>query len=260
MSRNIKKIIKKFLPRGIVFLSKKRHTILFLCNLIRMKLLRKIRPIDYKNIPIIINNRNHYTYLLRLITFLEKYNYKNIIILDNASTYKPLLEYYRKSKYRIIYLSENLGYKAINKCSLWNEISNDYFVYTDPDILPIEECPENFLEYFVSIMESDLLLTKVGFSLKIDDLSDSYDKKQKVIEWESQFWQSKRKDGNYDASIDTTFALHGPGVKSSFLSYSRHCRTAYPYQARHLPWYEDSNNLPEDVVYYYQTREIGGNW
>jgi hypothetical protein len=154
-----------------------------------------------------------------------------------------------------------MGYMAINKCSLWDEIKDNYYVYTDPDILPIEECPKDFIEYFYSIMKKDLFLTKVGFSLKIDDLPDHYTKKKKVIEWEMQFWKNKRGDKNFNAHIDTTFALHRPMVKSSFLSpYSRHCRTNYPYQARHLPWYEDSNNLPEDLIYYYQTREIGGNW
>lgn len=213
------------------------------------------------NIPIIINNRNHFTYLLRLISFLEKNNYKNIIILDNASTYKPLLEYYQTCKHRIVYLNENLGFMAINKCNLWNEVSNKYFVYTDPDILPIEECPINFIKYFITIMEKDLFLAKVGFSLKIDDIPDHYSNKEKVINWESQFWKNKRNDGNYSASIDTTFALYAPGVKSSFLSITRkHCRTGYPYQARHLPWYEDSDNLPDDIAFYYKNREIGGNW
>ena len=29
-------------------------------------------------------------------------------------------------------------------------------------------------------------------------------------------------------------------------------RTSYPYEARHMPWYYDLNNLPEDEQFYFQ--------
>ena len=257
MGRLIKKIVKAFLPYGLVVLIKNRVKYYFVIK--NFFLNNKI--IDCKNIPIIINNRNHYDYLLRLIGFLEKCKYNNIIILDNSSTYPPLLDYYNLTKYRVIYLNKNIGHMALNECPLWDEVSKSYFVYTDPDIVPVEDCPENFLEYFVSVMKKDLVLQKVGFSLKIDDLPNSYNKKQNVIDWESQFWNVKIKGGNYIAPIDTTFALHRPGVKSSFLSgYLKHCRTGFPYMARHLPWYENSNNLSENIMYYYKNTEKGNNW
>jgi len=219
---------------------------------------------DYKKIPIVINNRNHYPYLKKLIEFLERKGYLNIIILDNGSTYRPLLEYYKKIPYRIIYLNQNLGHMAINKCSLFDELKNNYYVLTDPDVLPIEDCPEDFMKYFLDIMNNDIFVDKVGFSLKIDDLPDRYNKKQQVIEWEKRFWQNEVKPGVYKATIDTTFALHRPDVKSSFLSFNyitKHYRTSYPYSARHLPWYEDPNNLPDDINYYYKNTFTGiNNW
>ena len=57
-----------------------------------------IRPncLDVKNIPIIINNRNRLTYMKMLISSLEKRGYNNIYIIDNDSTYPPLLDYYSK--------------------------------------------------------------------------------------------------------------------------------------------------------------------
>jgi hypothetical protein len=253
----ISRIIKLFLPYGLIVLIRRRNY----CISVIKNLLFRPKKTDYKNIPIIINNRNHYDYLLRLIQFLEKCGYNNIILLDNASTYPPLLEYYNSTKHRVIRLNENIGHMALNNCSLWQEVKNNYFVYTDPDVVPIDECPENFLEYFVSIMEKDIFLQKVGFSLKIDDLPDCYDKKEKVIGWENQFWNIKNNDGNFIAPVDTTFALHRPGVKVSFLSGNiKHCRTKYPYTARHLPWYEDSNKLSENMAYYYKYAEKGNNW
>jgi hypothetical protein len=216
---------------------------------------------NYKEIPIIINNRNRLRYLMQLIDFLRKSGYTNIIILDNDSTYPPLLEYYQMSSYKIVYLKENLGHMALNKCDLYNEVKNDYFVYTDPDILPLMECPADFIKHFLNIMKKDFLIQKAGFSLKIDDLPDYYDKKQKVIDWESQFWKDEIFPGVYQAAIDTTFALHRPHVKSSLLSkHIKHCRTGYPYQARHLPWYEDSNNPSEESIFYHKHANMSNNW
>src|SRR5437016_2259980 len=63
-----------------------------------------------KQIPIIINNRNRVTYLLQLISWLEKSGYNNIYIIDNNSKYPPLLEYYSKTKYPVFRLKENAGH------------------------------------------------------------------------------------------------------------------------------------------------------
>ena len=62
-----------------------------------------------KQIPIIINNRNRYEYLIQLIASLEKRGYTNIYIIDNDSSYPPLLDYYNNCKYEIFRLGENVG-------------------------------------------------------------------------------------------------------------------------------------------------------
>ncbi|MDR2602215.1 MAG: hypothetical protein LBC53_07170 [Spirochaetaceae bacterium] len=56
-----------------------------------------------------------------------------------------------------------MGHTAINKCRLYDEIKNDYFVYTDPDVLPVNERPENFLEYFLNLMKKNFGRKKPGF-------------------------------------------------------------------------------------------------
>src|SRR5665213_132298 len=101
----------------------------------------KIVDVDYKNIPVIINIRNRFTYLIFLITWLEKAGMKNIIILDNESTFPALLEYYSTTKHRIVKLGNNLGHLALWKSDLYKEIENKFYVYTDPDVVPVDECP-----------------------------------------------------------------------------------------------------------------------
>ena len=219
-----------------------------------------VKKPQYKEIPIIINNRNRYTFLKEQIDWFQARGYKNIIILDNASTYPPLLEYYASLNCKIIFLQKNLGYKALELTDLYKKIRKTYFVYTDPDVVPIDECPDNFMEKFLSLLDKYPLVQKVGFSLKIDDLPDEYEKKEDVIAWEQEFWEQKIDDISYLAPIDTTFALHRPFARISKSGSNKMIRTAYPYTARHLPWYFSVDNPSEEDQYYKDHATIGGHW
>lgn len=216
--------------------------------------------INPKKIPIIINNFNRLTFLKQLITSLEKKGYRNIYIIDNASTYQPLLEYYKSCPYKIYNLKKNYGHKALLDSHLNKVFKGRFFVYTDPDLELLEECPDNFMRIFLKTLWKYRDAQKVGFSLKIDDLPDCYQFKQDVINWESKFY--KNRFGNvYRADLDTTFALHRPnkqvGYTLNFLTY----RTAYPYQVKHLPWYEDSSNISEEEMFYILNKKKDvGTW
>jgi len=213
-----------------------------------------------KKIPIIINNFNRLTYLNRLITSLEKRGYKNIYIIDNASTYAPLLEYYRTTPYKVFFLNENKGHKAFWESDVKDTFKSRFYVYTDPDLEIVDECPNDFMKIFLKILWKSKYSQVVGFSLKIDDLPDCYKYKQDVIKWEMQFYE--KKEGNlFRAPIDTTFALHRPNVIGSRHSDMMTFRTSFPYQMRHLPWYEDSSNLSEeDVFYTVNKKKTIGHW
>ena len=73
---------------------------------------------DARQIPIIINSFNRLTTLKQLISSLEQRGLTNIYILDNNSTYPPLLEWLKKSPYEVIHLPGNLGFKALWRPSL----------------------------------------------------------------------------------------------------------------------------------------------
>jgi hypothetical protein len=53
--------------------------------------------------------------------------------------------------------------------------------------------------------------------------------------------------GFYKAPIDTTFAMYRPGLGHQ---NGNSLRSAPPYTARHLPWYQDFANLSEEDEYY----------
>jgi len=234
-TNNLLKKIKYFLRTRIIFLRCKYNS---------------LPVIDFKNIPIIINNFNRLTTLKRLISFLEDRGYRNIYVIDNASTYEPLLEYYNMCSVKVFRLKKNVGHKALWDTNLYKKFITGYYVYTDSDVVPCETCPDDFLEYFWKIMQKYKYATKAGFGLKIDDLPDFFEGKSKVVEWESRYWQKEVEKEIFRAPIDTTFALYRPFSKANANWYVEHYRTGGRYIALHLPWYNDTKNLPQEESFY----------
>lgn len=214
---------------------------------------------SHLDIPIIINNRNRLSFLKDLINALEVRGYKNIHIIDNNSNYKPLLEYYKECKYNIFRLKENVGFLALWKTNIYKSFIHDYYVYTDSDVVPINQCPENFLETFWNKMRSEKSIMKIGLSLKIDNLPDYFNKKEEVILWENQYYNNETTDGYFISNIDTTFALYRPFM-SQGASRLKMLRSKAPFQAAHMPWYNDSNNLNEEEVFYIKNAKTSTHW
>lgn len=205
-----------------------------------------------REIPIIINSFNRLTTLKRLISSLEKRGYTNIYILDNCSTYPPLVEWLKATPYEVIHLPDNLGFKALWKHKPSRKrFCGDYYIYTDADLELDDACPDDIVErMFYLLHERYPYAFKVGPSIRIDDLPDCYERKQEVIEWESRFFTRPEGKDLFRAPIDTTFALYRPRIGLSRRPSLEAYRMAAPYQIKHLPWYEDSQNPTEEESYY----------
>ncbi len=91
------------------------------------ELLRPSQITDYRKIPIIINNFNRLDSMKQLIESLEKRGYTNIFIIDNLSTYPPLLEYYNTCKYTVFRLDRNIGMNALWGSGLNQKIQKRLF-------------------------------------------------------------------------------------------------------------------------------------
>lgn len=223
------------------------------------KLLKQLNAdtIDSREIPLIINNFNRYEYLLKLITWAEKAGMKNIFIIDNASTFQPLLDYYKNTKHTVIKLNVNIGYKSLWDTSIHLWFKDLPYIYTDPDVLPIEECPLTAVDYFQDLLQTYKNINKVGFGLKIDDIPDYYPNKKEVLNWEKKYWENPLADNLFKADIDTTFALYRAGsVKQQ---WGKTLRTGGKYMAKHLPWYENPDTISDEELYYKQKTK-GGTW
>lgn len=204
------------------------------------------------SIPVFIISHNRYSFLKRLIDRLESVEGIDIVIVDNGSKYEPLLEYYKTLNHQIVYL-ENLGHFSPWTADLVPKTG--FYAVTDPDVIPCDFVPNNFIRFFIDVLKFNSHLLKIGFGLRIDNLPDRYKFKDEVINWESKYWQNLYgiKDGVelFRAEIDTTFAVYNSGrfhtgYDESHLKQS--LRTGHPYVAEHLPWYEESVSL-EDKFY-----------
>lgn len=216
-----------------------------------------LHNIDYKNIPIFIISYNRLHYLKLLVESLENKGYTNISIIDNQSSYPPLLDYLSSTKHKVFYMDKNYGHKVfwIHE-SFRKIIETQYYVVTDPDILPIQQCPDDFMEQFYKILQDNPKVPKVGFSLKIDDIPNHNEYKDYIIKWERGFYDKPLESKGYkiyDAPIDTTFALYRPTIDilNDELFFNA-IRTGYPYQARHLAWYINQKQLDEESIFYKQ--------
>ncbi len=216
--------------------------------------------------PILIISFNRLTVLQKLLDRLDCLKHKRIIIVDNASTYPPLLEFFRDlgQKAEIVRMDKNYGHMVLHQ--VWAErqlrvhlgLEDMNYIYTDNDMMPEYDCPNDYIEKFSSVLNKYPWVKKVGLSIRIDDLPDTFEKKGILTRWESQFWRRGFRDTElnldlYHAAIDTTFAMQRAGQRADYVDGSVCLRTGPPYIAKHFPWYIDSKNLSDEDKYYIET-------
>lgn len=204
--------------------------------------------------PIIINVRDRVTPLRKLVDWLEQAGHESIVLLDNASTYEPCIEYLKASPHVWLKLNANLGSRALWQYKVVN-FTRDWFVYTDPDIVPIEDCPYDAVDVLRQALEWHPEHSKAGLGLYVADVPDGMES----LGWERRLLEPRCGDswtgrvgevhgvGVYDSLVDTTFALYrSPGFDLRAL------RLGWPYQARHdcPSWYTDRDVTDEERYYF----------
>lgn len=190
-----------------------------------------------------------------------------VIIVDNLSTYPPLLEWYKICPYQVI---STKGRKLpthnrfVWNMKLENIVDGNYYAVTDSD-LGVEGVPRNFAELLIADIERNPEILKSGFSLQTHDLpNNEYANLYKDSEKEN--FPTPDAHGFYNVQIDTTFAVYskercnnidkmwrkeGEEVPQSFLDDRYFYRShRSPFTVKHLPWYLDVNNLTEEQLYH----------
>lgn len=219
---------------------------------------RPLKGLPWREVPIVINSFNRYSSLSRLIEWLIAAGHRNITIIDNASTYKPLIAYLAQvesdSKVRVIHLGGNFGHKALWDCNILSRLRIDTeFVYTDPDIVPSSSCPKDLVRELQSILREDRSLSKAGPALRLDDIPSHYRFKDDAISAERPFWLRPAARGAFLAPIDTTFALYRP--HSHHELRGKAIRTGWPYLASHEGWFINHDHPNDEDQHYFATAD-----
>ncbi len=211
---------------------------------------------------VFVISRDRLDPILKLLPWIEHHE---VHIVDNASTYPPLVEFLNKTDHIVHRLRGNHNHRAPWIAGLVPK--NERYIVTDPDVVPDDQCPMHYANVMSLILDADPILQKVGFGLRIDDIPDHYAGKDQVMKWETPLWGMREDIEGYQCHrvpIDTTFALYREGThvgKFESPSDMHAIRLGPPFVARHLPWYQDSNNPSEEDVYYKEHANAGvANW
>ena len=217
------------------------------------------------DIPIIIICYNNYRYVENTISQISRINkdyYKDIIILNNASTCLHTIDYLKNlADINVINHIGNFGpWISIDNNKHIYDVLPNKFILTDPDLKFNKNIPRNFIEILANLSEK-YKTSKIGFALDISDSEKFYKTtdylgihSNTLYDGEKGHWEIKIEDDEYElyiASIDTTFSLIN---KNNIANVSKlDIRVAGDFTAKHIPWYVENEIYNVYDNYYYNS-------
>jgi len=215
-------------------------------------------------VPVFIISFNRLGCLRKLVEWLASAELAEPVIVDNGSTYRPLLDWFAQVRGSIAIQAfpDNYGpYRVWEQRLFATHTSPEqpFYVVTDPDIVPIPECPKDAIPRLIDTW-NQLRCPKVGLSLRLDTIPDTLPTGRDIRGWETTLQSDLGGDGgggapvprHYTSLLDTTFQVNHRDVLPP--SYgSTGIRLAPPYQADHLGWNLDPQRLSDEDKYYWDT-------
>ena len=213
-------------------------------------------------VPIYIPTFNNPTYTRNFLNQVDGLNFSQIIILDNKSTYQPMIDLLAQidSKYEVIRLEENYGPHYILRNPEYYKTLPDIFSLSDPDVEFPKNISGNFQEEMIKI-GIKYRFGKVGFAIEVPSENEFLElvvnldgKLRNMHEWEQQFWQNeidKTTSGDpiFQTTLDTQFAIYN---KEFFNPEERYkaLRIGGKYTSKHLGFYKESIVPKEESDFY----------
>ena len=203
---------------------------------------------------------NRLTWPKTMCEFLAD-NCCEVVLIDNGSTYQPLLDWYAACPYKVHRLpaTTEQAHKTPWTSGIIDSYKNDCYIVTDHD-LDLSGVPSDFLDVLNEGLESNCVI-KCGLSLRLDDLPQNV-LTDKVVKYESGFWRHRTPNGFYLAAVDTTLALYDAKKTARAIEkeFFNAVRTPEPYTSRHLPWYNTPENLTDEERFYLGSISNNGFW
>lgn len=219
-------------------------------------------------IPVFIFSYNWLTYLKDTINNVIRMGGVPVIV-DNLSTYPPLLSYLKEleSEFLVYRCPQNFGPHGLQKnfnivADFYKEkTKNDLphpIVITDPD-LDLSNIPDDGLSKLFEVYEKDNVgrYVKYGFSIEYKDIGNNSLQNIQSIQEQTRLQSIRTEIGGiigYNSAIDTTFHLYAwkrAGHIPLRVVFRPAFRLAPPYTCRHLPYYWDQEALKTEEVSYY---------
>lgn len=197
------------------------------------------------------------------------------IIIDMGSTYPPMIEHLSEREKGGVKIYRESKVNSRSELNKVNASIQDYFrthpssnyVVTDPDIC-FDDIKADILEVYAHLLKNLPEIVVVGPMLRIDDIPKHYPLRRRLLtnsrhkafherEVYSLFYNGGEIKFIY-AKIDTTFGMYRAG--SQWRRLQGGVRVLAPYSAKHLDWYIDPENIPEDQRHYMQNASRVAHW
>jgi len=213
-------------------------------------------------VPLYVPTFNNPTYTRNFLNQVDGLNFSRIIILDNKSTYQPMIDLLAQidSKYEVIRLEENYGPHYILRNPDYYKTLPDIFSLSDPDVEFPKNISENFQEEMINV-GIKYRFGKVGFAIEVPSENEFLElvvnldgKLRNMHEWEQQFWQNqidKTSTGDpiFQTTLDTQFAIYNKEFFSPEERYKA-LRIGGKFTSKHLGFYKESIVPKEESDFY----------
>lgn len=212
------------------------------------------------NVPVFILARDRMS-VRHVVEWFEKAEgVERIVVCDHGTTYPPCIAYYEsiQSTHQILTAQVERPYDCFipGLRALMN--NQGRFMVVDCDML-FDGCPTDLIPHCLEALDKHDDVLKCGPGIRVDDLPPCHPCLKHVMETELQWWVKPLSVEPFwfEANLDTTCALHDT-ERSISRKFGRFLRSDFPYVIRHLTWYIDPSNPPEDERYYYEHAERRG--
>ena len=198
---------------------------------------------------------NRFTWAIEMCKKFEQVGLE-VIIIDNASTFAPCVEWLKNCSYKVEKREKNEGPWVFETSELKDKYKDQFFYLADSDF-DLSIVPNDFPDHLMRGLETcdDKTIWKCGLSCELNDLDDNAFTRQ-VIAHENNFWINKNSAGYWIAWVDIGVTLHDRNKKDHWYSALRSDR---PYTCRHLDWYHKKENIrPEDIYFWEHTKDYYG--
>jgi len=213
-------------------------------------------------VPLYVPTFNNPTYTRNFLNQVDGLNFSRIIILDNKSTYQPMIDLLAQidSKYEVIRLEENYGPHYILRNPDYYKTLPDIFSLSDPDVEFPKNISENFQEEMINV-GIKYRVCKVVFAIEVPSENEFLElvvnldgKLRNMHEWEQQFWQNqidKTSTGDpiFQTTLDTQFAIYNKEFFSPEERYKA-LRIGGKFTSKHLGFYKESIVPKEESDFY----------